>query len=149
MKDSHHNKNIYPQEISASQDESSKIDKKPDFNQNKLVLPQELIDPSPRFHQVPVTRATHKKKLNNFEKSQISFPSNFENIDPRILMEGIIGEKKSLSNMENIVPRLFKEQLDLARIIANPIGGNDQNQVKNIPFCIEEEPFKREFPCCN
>ncbi|MBW0579334.1 hypothetical protein O181_119049 [Austropuccinia psidii MF-1] len=24
---------------------------------------------------------------------------------------------------------------------------NDQNQVKDIPFCIEEEPLKMEFPC--
>ncbi|MBW0532564.1 hypothetical protein O181_072279 [Austropuccinia psidii MF-1] len=49
--------------------------------------------------------------------------------------------------MENIDPRLVKEQLSLTRIIENPIGGNDQNQVKDIPFCIEEEPLKREFTC--
>ncbi|MBW0574157.1 hypothetical protein O181_113872 [Austropuccinia psidii MF-1] len=147
MKNSHHNKNTYPQEISASNEGSSKIDKKPNFHQNELVLPQELIDPSLRFNKVPMTGATHKKKFNNFEKSPISFPSNFENIDPRILMEGIIGENKSLSSMENIDPRLVKEQLDLTRIIENPIGGNDQSQVKDIPFCIEEEPLKMEFPC--
>ncbi|MBW0580346.1 hypothetical protein O181_120061 [Austropuccinia psidii MF-1] len=147
MKNSHQNKNTYPQEISASNEGSSKMDKEPNFHQNKLVLPQELIDPSLRFNQVPMTGATHKKKFNTFEKSQISFPSNFENIDPRILMEGIIGENKSLSNMENIDPRLVKGQLDLTRIIENPIGGNDQNQVKDIPFCIEEEPLKMEFPC--
>ncbi|MBW0529598.1 hypothetical protein O181_069313, partial [Austropuccinia psidii MF-1] len=99
MKNSHHNKNTYPQEISASNEGSSKIDKKTNFHKNELVLPQELIDPSLRFNQVPMTGATHKKQFNNFEKSQPSFPSNFENIDPRILMEGIIGENKSLSNM--------------------------------------------------
>ncbi|MBW0556252.1 hypothetical protein O181_095967 [Austropuccinia psidii MF-1] len=147
MKNSHHKKNTYPQEISASNEGSSKMDKKPNFHQNELALPQELIYPSLRFNQVPMTGATHKKKFNNFEDSPISFPSNFENIDPRILMEGIIGENKSLSNMENIDPRLVKEQLDLTRIIENPIRGNDQNQVKYIPFCIEEEPLKMGFPC--
>ncbi|MBW0580217.1 hypothetical protein O181_119932, partial [Austropuccinia psidii MF-1] len=135
INNSHHNNNTYPQEISASNEGSSKIDKKPNFHQNELVLPQELIEPSLRFNQVPMTGATHKKKLNNFKKSQISFPSNFENIDPRILMEGIIGENKSFSNMENNYPRLIREQLDLKRIIEKPIGGNDQNQVKHIPFC--------------
>ncbi|MBW0578213.1 hypothetical protein O181_117928 [Austropuccinia psidii MF-1] len=118
------------------------MDKEPNFHQNKLVLPQELIDPSLRFNQVPMTGATHKKEFNTFEKSQISFPSNFENIDPRILMEGISGANESLSNMENIDPRLLKEQLDLTRIIENPIGGNDQNQVKDMTFCPEEEPSK-------
>ncbi|MBW0584118.1 hypothetical protein O181_123833 [Austropuccinia psidii MF-1] len=91
-----------------------------------------------------MTGATHKKKFNNFEKSPTS---NFENIDPRILMEGIIGENKSLSNMENIDPRLIREELDLTRVIESPIRGNKQNQVKDIPFCIEEEPLKMEFPC--
>ncbi|MBW0592186.1 hypothetical protein O181_131901, partial [Austropuccinia psidii MF-1] len=93
-----------------------------------------------------MTGATHIKKLNNFEKSPIS---NFGNIDPRILMEGIIGENKSLSNMEDIDPRLVREQLDLTRIIENPIGGNDQIQVKDITFCLEEEPLRMEFPCYN
>ena len=74
MKNSHHNKNTHPQEISESNEGSSKIDKKPNFHKNELFLPQELIDPSLRFNQVPMTGATHKKKFNNFEKSPISFP---------------------------------------------------------------------------
>ncbi|MBW0532960.1 hypothetical protein O181_072675 [Austropuccinia psidii MF-1] len=94
-----------------------------------------------------MTGATHKKRFNNFEKSQISFPSNFENIDPRILIKGISGEDESYSAMENIDPRLIREELDLAKTMENPIGGNDQNQVKNINFCLEEEPLKMEFPC--
>ncbi|MBW0541400.1 hypothetical protein O181_081115 [Austropuccinia psidii MF-1] len=131
MRNSHHNKNTYPQEISASNEGTSKMDKKPNFHQNELVLPQELIDPSLRFNQVPMTGATHKKEFSTFEKSQISFPSNFENIDPRILIQGIIGENKSSYNMENIDPRLVKGQLDLTRIIENPTGGNGQNQESN------------------
>ncbi|MBW0530968.1 hypothetical protein O181_070683 [Austropuccinia psidii MF-1] len=94
-----------------------------------------------------MTGATHKKKVNNFQKSQISFLSSFENIDPRILMEGINGENKSYSNIENIDPTLIRGELDLERIIESPIGGNDQNQVKDIPFCLEEKHLKLEFSC--
>ncbi|MBW0559308.1 hypothetical protein O181_099023 [Austropuccinia psidii MF-1] len=64
-------------------------------------------------------------------------------------MEGISGENKSYSNIEHIDPRLIREELNLTRIIENPIGENDQNQVKDIPFCLEEEPLKMEFPCFN
>ncbi|MBW0513698.1 hypothetical protein O181_053413 [Austropuccinia psidii MF-1] len=49
--------------------------------------------------------------------------------------------------MENIDTRHIREELDLTRIIENPIEENDQNQVKATPFCIEEEPLKMEFPC--
>ncbi|MBW0566450.1 hypothetical protein O181_106165 [Austropuccinia psidii MF-1] len=120
---------------------------KPNFHQNESVIPQELIDPSLRFNQITITGATNKKKFKNLEKSQISFPSNFENIDPRILMEGISGENKLYPNMENIDPRLIREELDLTRVIESPRRGNKQNQVKDIPFWIEEEPLKMEFPC--
>ncbi|MBW0520145.1 hypothetical protein O181_059860 [Austropuccinia psidii MF-1] len=64
-------------------------------------------------------------------------------------MEGISGENKSYSNIEHIRLRRIREELDLTRIIENPIGENDQNQVKDIPFCLEEEPSKMEFPCFN
>ncbi|MBW0557954.1 hypothetical protein O181_097669 [Austropuccinia psidii MF-1] len=147
IENSHYNKNTYPQEISTSHEGANKIINKHNFYQDESVLPQELIDPSLRFNQVPITGATHKNKLNNFDKLQTSFPSNFANIYRRILMEGISGENKSCHNMENIDPRLIREELDLKRIIQNPIGENDQNQVKYIPFCIEEEPLKMESPC--
>ncbi|MBW0522704.1 hypothetical protein O181_062419 [Austropuccinia psidii MF-1] len=147
MEHSHYNKDTYSQERSIYNEGSSKIDKKPHFHQNELVLPQELIDPSLRFNQVLTTGATHKKKFNNFQKSQISFPSSFENTYRRILMEGISGENKSYSNIENIDPRPIRGESDLARIIEIPIGGNDQNQVRDIPFCLEEEHLKLEFPC--
>ncbi|MBW0521329.1 hypothetical protein O181_061044 [Austropuccinia psidii MF-1] len=62
-------------------------------------------------------------------------------------MEGISGENESYSNIENIDPRLIREELDLEKTMENPIGGNDQNQVKDMPFCLEEEPLKMEFPC--
>ncbi|MBW0566376.1 hypothetical protein O181_106091 [Austropuccinia psidii MF-1] len=127
IENSHHNKNTYPQEISISNEGESKTTYKHNFHQ----------------------RATHKKKFSNLENPQISFPSNLENIDPRILMEGISGENKSYPNIEHVGPRLTREELDLTRIIKNPIGQNDQNQVKYIPFCIEEEPLKMEFPCFN
>ncbi|MBW0473845.1 hypothetical protein O181_013560 [Austropuccinia psidii MF-1] len=96
-----------------------------------------------------MTGATHKKKFNNFKKSQISFPSNFKKIDPRILMEVIGEENKLYPAMENIDPRLIREELDLEKTIESPIGGNDQKQVTDIPFWLEEEPLKMEFPCCN
>ncbi|MBW0566113.1 hypothetical protein O181_105828, partial [Austropuccinia psidii MF-1] len=147
VENSHYNKNDYAQETPKSNKGSSKAIKKHNFDQSESVLPQDLIDPSLRFNQLLITGATHKKKFNNFEKSQIYFPSNFKNIDPRILMEGISGENKSYPNMENIDPRLTREELDLAKTMENPIGGNDQNQVKDIPFFLEEEPLKMEFPC--
>ncbi|MBW0586070.1 hypothetical protein O181_125785 [Austropuccinia psidii MF-1] len=102
MRNSHYNKNTHPQESLTSNEGASKTINKHNFHQSESVLPQELIDPSLRFNQVPMTGATHKKKFNNFEKPQPSFPSNFENIDPRILMEGISGENKLYPNMENI-----------------------------------------------
>ncbi|MBW0550748.1 hypothetical protein O181_090463 [Austropuccinia psidii MF-1] len=123
----YHNKNTYPQEIAISNEVASNTINKHNFHQ----------------------RATHKKKFNNFEKSKISFPSNFVNIDLRILMEGISGENKSYPAMENIYPRLIREELDFEKTIENPIGGNDQNKAKDIPFCLEEEPSKMEFPCFN
>ncbi|MBW0552997.1 hypothetical protein O181_092712 [Austropuccinia psidii MF-1] len=49
--------------------------------------------------------------------------------------------------MENIDSRLIREELDLEKTMENPIGGNDQNQVKDMPFCLEEEPLRMEFPC--
>ncbi|MBW0524368.1 hypothetical protein O181_064083 [Austropuccinia psidii MF-1] len=147
FENSHYNNNTYSQEISTSNEGSSKIDKKPNFHQNESVLPQGIIDPSLRFHQVSITGATPKNKFNNLENSQIYFPSNFENIDPRILMEGISEENRSYPSMENIDPRVIREELDLAKTMENPIGGNDQNQVKEMPFCLEEEPLKMEFPC--
>ncbi|MBW0531780.1 hypothetical protein O181_071495 [Austropuccinia psidii MF-1] len=147
MENSHYNDNSYAQEISTSNEVSSKIDKKPNFHQDESVLPQDLIDPSVRFNQVYMTGPTHKNKYNQLEKSQASFHSNFENIDPRILIEGISGENKSYPNMENIDPKLIREELDLAKTIESHIGGNDQNQVKYIPFCLEEEPLKMQFPC--
>ncbi|MBW0513499.1 hypothetical protein O181_053214 [Austropuccinia psidii MF-1] len=125
IENSHHNKNTYPQEISISNEGASETINKRNFHQ----------------------RATHKKKLRNLESPQISFPSNIENIDPRILMEGISGENKSHFNIEHIGPRLIREELDLTRKIENLIGENDQNQVKYIPFCIEEETLKMESPC--
>ncbi|MBW0500376.1 hypothetical protein O181_040091 [Austropuccinia psidii MF-1] len=64
-------------------------------------------------------------------------------------MERISGENKACPNMENIDLRLIREELDLAKTIENPIGENDQNEVKYIPFCLEEEPLKMEFPCFN
>ncbi|MBW0483485.1 hypothetical protein O181_023200 [Austropuccinia psidii MF-1] len=145
---SHYNKNDYAQETPKSNKGSRKPIKKCNFDQSESALPQYLIDPSRRFNQLLITGATHKRKFNNFEKSQISFPSNFENIDPRILMEGISGENKSYPNMETIDPRLIREELDLAKTMQNPIGGYDQNQVKDMPFCLKEEPLKLEFPCC-
>ncbi|MBW0539672.1 hypothetical protein O181_079387 [Austropuccinia psidii MF-1] len=91
--------------------------------------------------------ATHQKRFNNSEKLQISFPSNFENIDPRILMQGISGENKLYSNIESIDLRLIREELDLAKITENRIGEDDQIKEKDIPFYLEEEPLKMEFPC--
>ncbi|MBW0568896.1 hypothetical protein O181_108611 [Austropuccinia psidii MF-1] len=64
-------------------------------------------------------------------------------------MEGISGENKSYSNIEHIDPRLIREELELEKTIENPIGGNDQNQAKDIPFCIEEGRLKMEFPHFN
>ncbi|MBW0593612.1 hypothetical protein O181_133327 [Austropuccinia psidii MF-1] len=49
--------------------------------------------------------------------------------------------------MENIDPRIIREELDFEKTIENPIGGNDQNQAKDIPFCLEGEPLEMEFPC--
>ncbi|MBW0555623.1 hypothetical protein O181_095338 [Austropuccinia psidii MF-1] len=120
IENSHHNKNTYPQEISISNEGASKTINKHTFHQ----------------------RATHKQKFSNLEDPQISFPSNLENIDPRILMGGISGENKSYSNIENIDPRLIREELELTRIIENPIKGNKQKQVKNMPLCPEEESSK-------
>ncbi|MBW0510053.1 hypothetical protein O181_049768 [Austropuccinia psidii MF-1] len=51
--------------------------------------------------------------------------------------------------MENIDPRLIREEFDLAKTIENPIGENDENEVRYLPFCLEEEPLKMEFPCVN
>ncbi|MBW0592072.1 hypothetical protein O181_131787 [Austropuccinia psidii MF-1] len=89
IENSHHNKNTYSQENSISNEGESKTIDKHNFHQG----------------------ATHKKKFNNSENSQIFFPSKFENIDPRILMEGISGENKSCPNMENIYLRLIREEL--------------------------------------
>ncbi|MBW0583691.1 hypothetical protein O181_123406 [Austropuccinia psidii MF-1] len=120
MKNSQHNKSTYLEEISISNEGAIKIMDKHNFHQSESVLPQELIDPSLRFNKAPMTGATHKKQFNNFEKSQISFPSNFENIDPRILMEGISGENKSYSNIEQIDPRLIREELELEKKFKTP-----------------------------
>ncbi|MBW0506660.1 hypothetical protein O181_046375 [Austropuccinia psidii MF-1] len=146
---SHCNKNTYPQEISTSNEGASKIINKQNFHQRESVLPQELIDSTLRFNQVNITGATHKNKYNHFEKSQTFVPSYFEHIDPRILMEKLSGENKSFPNMENIYSKLITEELDLEKTIENPIGENEQNKVKCIPFCLEEEPSKMEFPCFN
>ncbi|MBW0582691.1 hypothetical protein O181_122406 [Austropuccinia psidii MF-1] len=108
--------------------------KKNNFDQSEAVLPQDFIDPPLRFNQVPIKGATHRKKFNNVENSQISFPSNFGNIHPGILIEGNSGENKSYPNMENIDPTLIREVLDLEETIETPIGGNNQNQVKDIFF---------------
>ncbi|MBW0534365.1 hypothetical protein O181_074080 [Austropuccinia psidii MF-1] len=146
IKNSHYNNNTYPQASSTCHKGSSKIDKKPNFNQNESVIPQDLMDPSLRFNQILIIGATKKKKFKNLEKSQISFPSNFENIDPRILMEGIIGESKSFSNRENIDPRLIREELELTRIIESPIRGNKQKSSKKYTFWFRKGTLKNGIP---